>query len=122
MYKQPKVRTTLLVDCLEALTNECALDNCNIVILGDLNVNMLKSNLLSDWLDISGLKNVIKEPTFCRYGKMHFTNASALAVKYGTRRAKPAGSAIEFCLLSARYDTLFRSLRLILTRPPSRQN
>ena len=29
---------------------------------------------------------------FCRYGKIHFTNASALAVKYGTRRAKPAGS------------------------------
>ena len=29
---------------------------------------------------------------FCRYGKIHFTNASALAVKYGTHRAKPAGS------------------------------
>ena len=40
---------------------------------------------------------------FCRNGKIHFTNASALAVKYGTRRAKPAGSAIEFglfCLLA----------------------
>ena len=57
----------LLIDCLEAVTNECALDNCNIVILGDLNVNMLKSNVLSDWLDISGLKNVIKEPT-CKKG------------------------------------------------------
>ena len=67
MYKQTKVRTMLLIDCLEAVTNEFALDNCNIVILGDLNVNMLKSNVLSDWLDISGLKNVIKEPT-CRKG------------------------------------------------------
>ena len=57
----------LLIDCLEAVTNECALDNCNIVILGDLNVNMLKSNVLSDWLDISGLKNVIKEPR-CKKG------------------------------------------------------
>ena len=57
----------LLIDCLEAVTNECALDNCNIVILGDLNVNMLKSNVLSDWLDISGLNNVIKEPT-CKKG------------------------------------------------------
>ena len=28
---------------------------------------MLKSNELSDWLDISGLKNVIKEPT-CKKG------------------------------------------------------
>ena len=46
----------LLIDCLEAVTNEFALDNCNIVILGDLNVNMLKSNVLSDWLDMSGLK------------------------------------------------------------------
>ena len=67
MYKQPKVRTMLLIDCLEAVTNECSLDNCNIVILGDLNVNMLKSNVLSDWLDISGLKNIIKEPT-CKKG------------------------------------------------------
>ena len=33
MYKQPKVRTMLLIDCLEAVTNEFALDNCNIVIL-----------------------------------------------------------------------------------------
>ena len=39
----------LLIDCLGAVTNEFALDNCNIVILGDLNVNMY-------WLDICGLK------------------------------------------------------------------
>ena len=39
MYKKPKVSTMLLIDCLEAVTNECALDNCNIVIMGDLNVN-----------------------------------------------------------------------------------
>ena len=44
------------VYCIEAVTNGCALDNCNIVIFGDLNINMLKSNVLSDWLDISGLK------------------------------------------------------------------
>ena len=68
MYKQPKVHTTLLIDCLEAATNECALDNCNIVILGDLNV-MLKSNVLSDWLDISGLK-MIESSDIRQY---HFT-------------------------------------------------
>ena len=56
LYKQPKVRTMLIIGCLEYVTNECALDNCNIVILGDLNGNMLISNVLSDWLDISGLK------------------------------------------------------------------
>ena len=33
-----------------------------------------------------------------KYILLHFTNASALAVKYGTRRDKPAGNAIEFCL------------------------
>ena len=43
MYKQPRVRTRLLIYCVEAATNECALDNCNIVTLGDFNVNMLKS-------------------------------------------------------------------------------
>ena len=58
--------------------------------------------------------DVYRDNIFCRYGKIHFTDASALAVKYGTHRAKPAGNAIEFCLLSARHVTLFRSFQLLL--------
>ena len=38
-------------------------DTQNVVILGDVNVNMLKTNMLTDWLDINGFKNIIKEPT-----------------------------------------------------------
>ena len=29
---------------------------------------------------------------FCRYGQFYFTNVSTLTLKYGTRRAKPAGT------------------------------
>ncbi len=60
----------------------------------------------------------------CRYDKLYFTNVSALTVKYGTCRAKPGGTcAVRIGLFfSARYVTLLRSLRLLLTRPPSRQN
>ena len=56
---------------------------------------------------------------FCLYGKIHLTNASALAVKYGTRRAKPAGNAIEFGLLSARYISHFVSITSINLNPPT---
>ena len=34
-----------------------------VLIVGDLNVNMLKPNSLKDYLDINGLINVAKEPT-----------------------------------------------------------
>ena len=50
------------------------------------------------WMRILCANNI-----FCRHGKIHFTNASALAVKYGTCRAKPAESALclsRFCLLA----------------------
>ena len=50
-------------------------------------VNIIKSCKPKHSQDCDDINNI-----FCRYGKMHFTNASALAVKYGTRRAKPAGS------------------------------
>ena len=58
---------------------------------------------------------------FSRIDKIYFTNASALAMKYGTCRAKPAGSALCVSLFCP-HVTLFRSHRSILTRPPSRQN
>ena len=59
---------------------------------------------------------------FCLYGKLYFTNVSALTVKYGTRRAKPAGTcAVRIGLfLSARYVTLLRSLRLLHAHLPAK--
>ena len=63
IYKQPKANITTLYNCLDNVMYDCALDNPNIVIIGDINVNMLKDNQITDWLEINGVKNIIKEPT-----------------------------------------------------------
>ena len=49
-------------ECIEKLVHEFVIDK-NVIIIGDLNVNMLKSNTFGDCLDIIGLTNIVKEPT-----------------------------------------------------------
>ena len=63
MYKQPKVKTTLLVDCIDQIMSQCVHLDVNFILIGDLNVNMLSPNNLSDCFDTYGLKNIVKDPT-----------------------------------------------------------
>ena len=42
---------------------KCIHYDVNIVMLGDFNVNMLKSNDFTDCLDVNGLKNIVKYTT-----------------------------------------------------------
>ena len=44
MYKQPKVKANNIINCVDNIMNHCINFDCNIVIMGDLNVNMLKRN------------------------------------------------------------------------------
>ena len=69
VYKQPKVKVTHLINCVESIMDLCMCDNLNstVVIMGDLNVDMLKPNSLNDCFDVYGLKNLIKEST-CNKG------------------------------------------------------
>ena len=64
MYKQPKVKASIIINCVDNIMNHCIHVDCNIVIMGDLNVNMLKrNNSLTDCLDINGLTNIVKNAT-----------------------------------------------------------
>ncbi len=63
MYKQPVVKDKFLCSAMEKLidtiSNECE----NYIIVGDLNVDMSKSNPLQDLIDTEGCRNIVKDPT-----------------------------------------------------------
>ena len=63
MYKQPKVKHVYLTDTIDNIMLNLVQYESNIVILGDLNINMMKHNLLSDCLHLNGLTNIIKDAT-----------------------------------------------------------
>jgi hypothetical protein len=62
-YKQPKVHTRHLIDTVDKIISRVAPYDLNLVLFGDFNVNMLKSNEFSDFLDIQGMKNLVKDST-----------------------------------------------------------
>ena len=64
-----KVKTCYLNECIENVQNFChnANEKGNLIIFGDLNVDMLKKNELSNCLEICGLTNIVKSPT-CHKG------------------------------------------------------
>ena len=69
IYKQPKVKVDVVIECVDSIMMQYAKGNYNVMILGDLNVNMFnKKNALADCLDVHGLKNLVKDAT-CVKGK-----------------------------------------------------
>ena len=66
MYKQPKVKIehTCICKCMENIVNYLMCSHQNIMIIGDINVNMQKPNHLSNLIDVLGLYNLVKSPTF----------------------------------------------------------
>ncbi len=64
MYKQPKVKNVDFKATLETLCDRLTKERANILVAGDMNVNLIKGgNWLIDVLDVYGLKNVVKQPT-----------------------------------------------------------
>ena len=64
IYKQPKVNVTSLCQCIDSIMLHITEVNPNIVIYGDLNIDMLKANTtFRDTLDINGLTNIVKGAT-----------------------------------------------------------
>ena len=60
-YKQPKVKDK---DIVSILVDKCILVAPNLVITGDLNINVSKKNhSLSNFLDVYGMNNLVKGPT-----------------------------------------------------------
>ena len=64
MYKQPKVSNSCLQDVLELLMDKVMGEARNIILFGDLNVNMLNSkNCLEEMFRTIGVKNVVTSAT-----------------------------------------------------------
>ena len=64
-YRRPvkqtktKVKTVTVSSVCDNIMMKCIHYDVNIVMLGDFNVNMLKSNDFTDCLDVNGLKNIV---------------------------------------------------------------
>ena len=57
MQKQPKVKMQHIINCINCIMNIYVKDKLNVIILGDINVDMMKPNNLGDCLDINRLKH-----------------------------------------------------------------
>ena len=71
VYKQPKVRNNVLKCIFEDILNDIDLAKSNVIIIGDINVNMLNTSTdidIQELLDVYGLSNIVRTPT-CFKGK-----------------------------------------------------
>ena len=64
MYKQPQVKDKDFVTTFNHILSKCQSEYKHCVILGDMNVNMLKAkHCLEETFQVTGCKNVVQEPT-----------------------------------------------------------
>ena len=63
MYKDPKTPDAIFIDHHDKLLSTYCSQYTNVVINGDINVNMLKNNSISDVIDVHGMKNIVIKPT-----------------------------------------------------------
>ena len=69
MYKEPKTPNVTFVDHLDKLLSSYCSHYTN-VLCGDINVNMLKKNCISDIIDVHGRKNIVTKPTCFKGGTL----------------------------------------------------
>ena len=63
MYKDPKTPDAIFINHLDKLLSTYCSQYTNVAIYGDINVNMLKNNSISDVIDVHGMKNIVIKPT-----------------------------------------------------------
>ena len=64
VYKPPNINNAHLKNAIEDMMNKCYLESEHVYIIGDMNINFMKSqNVLTDTLTSYDLKQVIKNPT-----------------------------------------------------------
>ena len=64
LYKQPKVKNSCIIEVLEYLIDKCRQNANNILLFGDLNINMMNpNNCLKPVFDVLGVKNLVTLPT-----------------------------------------------------------
>ena len=62
MYKEPKTPDATFVDHFDKLLSTYCSQYTNAVLCGDINVNMLKNNSISDIIDVHGMKDIVTKP------------------------------------------------------------
>ena len=64
VYKPPPIKNESFINELSNLSEKMLTESSDILLLGDMNINMLLSNnKLNDFCGIYGFKNMVKEPT-----------------------------------------------------------
>ena len=64
IYKQPKVKNEHIVEVLESVLDRTIGDSANVILVGDLNVDVSNpSHGLKHVFHVQGVKNIVKEPT-----------------------------------------------------------
>ena len=70
VYRPPNCDANVLLDKLQSIVDECLIRSSNIVITGDLNLNLLDADTesspgmkLNNFMDIFDCTNVVREPT-----------------------------------------------------------
>ena len=63
LYKEPKTKDAIFIRNIENLLDKCLTEQCSMIVSGDMNIDMLKSNCLQDVLEIQGCKNIVTKPS-----------------------------------------------------------
>ena len=53
----------VLICNIENLLDKYVSEQCNVIVCGDININMLKTNCLQDVLEVQCFKNIVSKPT-----------------------------------------------------------
>ena len=59
MYKEPKTPDATFVNHFDKLLSTYCSQYTYVVLCGDINVNMLKNNNISDIIDVHGMKKIL---------------------------------------------------------------
>ncbi len=75
LYKQPVVTETDFLEFLEDFVNKIVSKCVNCVLVGDFNIDILKTNnRLNEVLCLLGLQNIVRTPTCYKNAQESYTN------------------------------------------------
>ena len=63
VYKKPKTKNDVFIRSNKNLLYKCIIEQCNVIVCGDMNIDVLKTNCLQDVLEVQGFKNIVTKPT-----------------------------------------------------------
>ena len=61
--KKTSTTNDVFISNIESLLDKCVSEQCNVIVCGDMNINMIKTNCLQDVIEVQGFKNIVTKPT-----------------------------------------------------------